>query len=450
MNFAESTRHLYSLGRELAAPSHARTMKFDLANISALAARMHHPERRFRSVHIAGTNGKGSTAAMIESILGAAGYRTGLFTSPHLERINERIRVAGQEVADEDFAASFTRLHALIEEMLASGALAAHPTFFECLTAIAFDVFARSRVEFAVLEVGMGGRLDATNVVTPEVSVITHIGFDHEAFLGHSIAQIASEKAGIIKRGIPVISSVTDPIAGEVIRRRAAELSAPLVETDCAYRIESPESAARRSRIRVSELRGGFTAELEIPLPGRHQVRNALAAIATVRLLAEKGAHINSNHVREGIANVRWPGRLEQIAERPEVFLDGAHNPAGARELASFFEEHFSGRKILLVFGAVRDKSVEEIAEILFPRAGEVFITAPKNSRAISAEALAEMTRGLARTLHVIAEPCEALGRAISAAGPEGIVVAAGSLYLIGDLRRWWNAQMVLPSSVWL
>ena len=222
MTYEESVRYLYSLGRELASPRQASATKFDLFNITVLCERLGHPERAFESVHIAGTNGKGSTAAMIESILRAAGLRTGLYTSPHLERINERIRIDGKEISDADFAAAFTRLHEVIEELLAAGLLAAHPTFFECVTALAFDHFAKAGVEFAVVEVGMGGRLDATNVLLPEVAVITQIDFDHENFLGHSIEEIAAEKAGIIKPGARVVSAAEHLIARIVIQRRAA------------------------------------------------------------------------------------------------------------------------------------------------------------------------------------------------------------------------------------
>ena len=441
MNYSESLQYLLSLGRELAAPSHARAMKFDLANIRALSSQMGDPWKKFRSVHIAGTNGKGSTAAITESILRSAGIRTGLYTSPHLEHINERIRIAGANLSDQEFAGAFTRLHQLIEQMLSSGALPAHPTFFECLTAMAFNVFARANVEIAVLEVGMGGRLDATNIVTPAVSVITQIDFDHEAYLGHSIEQIAFEKAGIIKRGIPVVTSAEDTVALEVIRRRAAELSAPIVEIDRAYCVELLASDIRGSRAQISSRENDFDATISVPLPGKFQVRNAVTALATVRLLAQNGVKISDAQIADGIANVRWPGRLEQISAHPDVFLDGTHNPAGARELAAFLDENFAGRKIYLVFGAVRDKSVDEIASRLFPRAAKVFITAPKQSRAISPSALAEMTSDLASNLEVIPEPLDALERAIAAANPDGVVIATGSLYLVGDLRRAWTAR---------
>src|SRR5438045_758414 len=207
MNFQESVRYLLSLGRELTAPTQAAAAKFNLENITTLAESLGHPERKYPSVHIAGTNGKGSTAAFLESILRHAGCRTGLYTSPHLERINECIRINGEEIADGTFASAFSRIQSTIEQLLASGKLRAHPTFFECVTAIAFSYFAEAGVEFAVFETGLGGRLDATNIIVPHVSVITRIDFDHENFLGHSLREIAGEKAGIIKPGVPVVLS---------------------------------------------------------------------------------------------------------------------------------------------------------------------------------------------------------------------------------------------------
>ncbi len=443
MDYAEAVRYLLTLGRELAAPSHARAAKFDLANIRALASRMGDPQNQFRSIHIAGTNGKGSTAAMLESILRCAGYRTGLYTSPHLERMNERIRVDGEEISDAEFAGAFTRLHKLIEQMLSSGELAAHPTFFECITAMAFDQFARAEVEFAVLEVGMGGRLDSTNIVTPEVAVITQIHFDHESFLGHSITEIAGEKAGVIKRGIPVVSAADHADAVRVVAQRAGELGANLVEIDAAYRVE---------RLRAHD--GFYTAELaassptdsrrttlHLALAGRYQVRNAITAFATARILAERGFLLPDEAIAEGVATVRWPGRLERVAENPSVFLDGTHNPGGAVELAAFWDEHFKGRRIHLIYGSVRDKSVDEIAGLLFPRATTVIVTAPRQPRALSADALAAMTRHLAPQMEVVLDPAEALERALAVASPEDAIFVTGSLYLAGDLRKWWHSR---------
>lgn len=447
MTYQEAVRYLLTLGRELASPQQARAAKFDLRNITVLAERLGDPENSYPSVHIAGTNGKGTTAAMLESILRSAGQasgglRTGLYTSPHLERINERIRLDGEEIADADFAAAFTRIHRTIEELLAVGpeaaGLAAHPTYFECLTAMAFDFFARRQVDFAVFEVGMGGRLDATNILRPEVAVITQIDFDHENFLGHSIEQIAAEKAGIIKPGGWVVSAAEDPAARAVIVQRAAELDARLVEIDAAYRIEGLHAAGGCYRAVVSSAHSSRRIELELPLAGRFQVRNALAALAAARLLAERGFPLDDPAVARGIRSVRWPGRLERVHEQPDVYLDGTHNPAGARELLAFWEEHLRGRRIHLVYGAMRDKAVDEITGLLFPRARTIILTQPRQPRAISADALAAMTRHLSERVEVVAEPEAALEHALALAEPDDAVFATGSLYLVGDLRRWW------------
>ncbi len=446
MTYEQTVRYLFTLGRELASPQQARAAKFDLENIRAICGRLGNPERQFRSVHIAGTNGKGSTAAMLESILRAAGMRTGLCTSPHLLRINERIGLDGRDIGDSDFAATFDRVHSVIEELLASGALAAHPTFFECVTAMAFEFFARKKVDFAVIEVGMGGRLDSTNIVIPEVAVITSIDFDHENFLGHSIEEIAREKAGIIKPAAWVVSAAVHEAAKEAIRHRVAEQAARLVEVDASCCV---------SDLRAEDGRYRFTAttnfpetasseiDVRLPLAGRYQVRNALTAIAAARLLAERGVPINDAAIAEGLANVRWPGRLERLQDRPTVYVDGTHNPAGARELVAFWDEQFAGRKIHLVYGAMRDKAVDEVAGLLFPRASSVILTQSRQPRALSAEALASMTKHLADSIEVIPEPGTALERAVELAAPEDVVFATGSLYLVGDLRRYWDQRLV-------
>src|SRR5437879_7370115 len=242
MNYDAAVRYLLTLGRELAAPTQAAAAKFDLENITVLAERLGRPDRAYPSAHIAGTNGKGSTAAFLESILRPAGFRTGLNTSPHLERINERIRMNGEEISDESFARVFTRLQALIEELLAVHKLRAHPTYFECVTAMALECFARERVEFGIFEVGLGGRLDATNIPSPAVSIITRIDFDHENFLGHSLKEIASEKAGILKPGVPLVLAEQHPEARDVILTRAESLGSPVVETASAYQIAEETS----------------------------------------------------------------------------------------------------------------------------------------------------------------------------------------------------------------
>ena len=452
MTYDQAVRYLLTLGRELASPQQARAAKFDLENIRVLAARLGNPERAFRSVHVAGTNGKGSTSAMLASILGAAGLRAGLYTSPHLMRINERIRLGDTDISDADFAATFTRIHAAIEELLATGALIAHPTYFECVTAMAFDYFARQNTDLAVIEVGMGGRLDSTNVIVPEIAVITRIDFDHENFLGHSIEEIAAEKAGIIKPGAWVVSAAGHPAAVQVIRRRAAEQDARLIEVERTYSVSNMNSEDGCYRFVAEEQATRWKIEIALPLAGRFQVQNALTAIAAARLLAERGLPVvrfrdpgglhrtgDDATIARGLASVRWPGRLERLLDRPAVYLDGTHNPAGARELAAFWEEQFAGRRIHLVYGAMRDKAVDEIAGLLFPRATSVILTQSLQPRSISAATLASLTRHLAPSVEVIPEPGAALERALDLAAPDDVVFATGSLYLVGDLLRHWD-----------
>ena len=443
MNYVESVRSLMALGRELSAPQQARVQKFGLENITILSAGLGNPHKAVPCVHIAGTNGKGSTAAMLESILRAAGLRTGLYTSPHLERINERIRINGEDISDESLAVAWTRVRASIELLMAAGKLAAHPTYFECLTAIAFFAFAQQGVDFAVYEVGLGGRLDATNIVSPEVAIITPVDFDHENFLGHSIEEIAGEKAGIIKPGLWVVSSGERPEPRAVIARRCAELGVRLVEVDSAWQIESVWASDGCYSATVSSADSSKRITVEPPLPGRFQIRNALAAATASYLLAERGFSTNDEAVPRGIATVRWPGRLERLSHQPAVYLDGTHNPAGARELLKFWEENFRGRRILLVYGAMRDKAVDEIAGLLFPRADSVILTEPRQPRAISAPLLAEITGHLAVQSTVVQDPGEALERALGMAGPDDVIFATGSLYLAGDLRGYWSRRSV-------
>jgi dihydrofolate synthase/folylpolyglutamate synthase len=448
MNYEESVRALLALGRELAAPRQAaqssaagaQVQKFGLENITKLSDALGNPHREVPCAHIAGTNGKGSTAAMLESILRTAGLRTGLYTSPHLERVNERIRINGKDVPDDDFAAAWTRVHAVIESLMASGALAAHPTYFECVTAMAFLIFAEKKVEFAVYEVGLGGRLDSTNIVTPEVAVITSIDFDHESLLGHSIVEIASEKAGIIKPGIDVVSAAERPEARAVIAERCRDVGARLTEIDTAFRVKFTHAAEGRYPAIAAPRRGsGSVLSLNPPLPGRFQIRNALTAASAARVIATRGFAIEDEAIERGIQSVRWPGRLEKLADRPKVYLDGTHNPAGARQLVKFWDDNFSGKRIFLVYGTVRDKAVDEIAGLLFPRAECVILTAPRQPRAISVEVLAEMTGHLAGCFLTEVDPQKALERAIELASAEDAVFATGSLYLVGEWRAYWR-----------
>src|SRR5271156_524880 len=454
MNYEESVRALLSLGKELAAPRQpARNspaapstsipvQKFGLENIAILAEDLGRPHCVMPCAHIAGTNGKGSTAAMLESILRVAGLRTGLYTSPHLELVNERIRINGESISDQDFATAWTGVSASIESLMASGKLSAHPTFFECITAMAFLTFAAHHVDLAIYEVGMGGRFDATNIVTPEVATITPIDFDHENYLGHSIEEIAAEKVGIIKANAWVVSAAQRPEARSVIARRCVEMNARWVEVDAEWRIEDLKTSAGFYSADATCARTSQKLAIAPALSGRFQVQNALTAATAARLLTERGFPISDEAIERGIATAHWPGRLERISERPDVYLDGTHNPAGARELRRFWEDNFSGRRIFLVYGAMRDKAVDEIAGLLFPRAEAVILTMPRQSRAISASLLSEITGHFAKHSFIVPDPAEALKRVMELADPADVVFVTGSLYLVGDIRTLWRTRI--------
>jgi dihydrofolate synthase / folylpolyglutamate synthase len=439
MNYENAVRYLQTLGRELAAPTQVAAAKFNLDNILALLDRLGRPERAYPSIHIAGTNGKGSTAAFVESILRKAGFRTGLNTSPHLERINERIRIDGDKISDEWFAEIFTRIQAATEELLAGGQLRAHPTYFECVTAIAFEAFARARVDFAVVEVGLGGRLDATNVLTPVVSVITRIDFDHENFLGHSLREISGEKAGILKERVPAVFAPQLDEAREVLLARAKELQCPVVEILEAFTVEKERLEDGCVRATVFEGASGARFEMAPRLAGRFQLQNALNALACSRVLQGKNYRIQDTNIVDGISETRWPGRIERLQNNPDVYVDGAHNPGAARELAKFLEENFRGRRIYLLFGAMRDKAVDEVTGLLFPLAYEVIFTEAKTPRAISAAQLQDIAGHHAERMLVIPDAQKALETALAEAREEDAIFITGSLYLVGELRQAWR-----------
>ncbi len=429
MNYPECLHYLDELGHEL------RGVKFGLEAITKILGSLGDPHRRYPTAIVAGTNGKGSTSAILASILRHAGYRTGLYTSPHLVRVNERMQVNGQEISDQDFAQSFSAIRETVDSLLAQKFLESRPSFFEFLTAAAFLHFARARVDFAVLEVGMGGRLDATNITEPRVAVITNIDLDHQQFLGTTRAEIAWEKAGVIKPGRPVVSACADPEAATVIRRRAEELGAPLVDTASLARISNLRD--RRGCYEFDfALNGDCFSNLLLPLRGRFQVENATAAITAVCQLRREGLRIPHSAILEGLRNASWPGRLEKIGERPLVLLDGAHNPAGAREVAAFVQEHLAGRKLRLVYASMRDKAIGEISEILFPLAVEIYLTQPDQLRAATPQEILSAVRFNPERMFVELDPARALERAIGASSAEDAVLAAGSLFLVGALKE--------------
>lgn len=444
MNYESAVAYLLSLGRELAAPTQAAAAKFNLENITVLADSLGRPDRAYPSVHIAGTNGKGSTAAFLESILRCANFYTGLNTSPHLERITERIRIDGEDISDEFFAETLTIIRNLIEKLLAASKLRAHPTYFECVTALAFEAFAQSKIQFAIFETGLGGRLDATNIISPVATIITRIDFDHENFLGHSLTEIATEKAGILKPGVPAIVTAQHPEAQKVLLARARQIAAPIIDTSSAYQLEILSSHKGCFVARATEVSTGWTVSLAPRLPGRFQLQNALNAVAAARLLQNSGYAIPDHAILDGIAAAQWPGRIEKIHASPDIYLDGAHNPGAARELAQFLAENFANRKILMLFGALRDKSVDEVAGLLFPHAAEVIFTEARTSRAISAPQLAEILGHHAAKFSVIPSAEQALDAALAEAATDDAIFITGSLYLVGQLRQYCR-KLPLP-----
>jgi len=429
MTYQDCLNYLVELGHEL------RGAKFGLEAITAILASLGNPHRQYPTAIVAGTNGKGSTSAILASILEQAGYRTGLYTSPHLVRVNERMRVNGEEIPDDVFAGAFCQVVEAVDELLARKVLTARPSFFEFLTATAFLHFARARVDFAVLEVGIGGRLDATNVTEPRVAVITQIDLDHQEFLGSTRAAIAGEKAGVIRPHRPVVSACAHPEAAEVIRRRCAELDAPLVETWRFARLDKLRAARGRYGFDLS-LNGDCYANLMPALRGRFQVENAVAAVTAAWQLARDGLKIPPAAMSRGLQAAKWPGRLEVMLEQPLVLLDGAHNPAGARALAAYVKEHVPGKKLRLVYASMRDKDIAEISQVLFPLAEEVYLTRPDQPRAASPEEILAAARYRPAQVIVEPDPATALEQAWQASSPQGAVLAAGSLFLVGAIKK--------------
>ncbi|MGO8793710.1 MAG: bifunctional folylpolyglutamate synthase/dihydrofolate synthase [Candidatus Sulfotelmatobacter sp.] len=460
MSYQSAVARMFALGHELAqTPAH----KFDLVHMRVLLQAMNHPERRFPSVLIAGTNGKGSTAATLASILRASGLKTGLYTSPHLVRINERIRVNGEEISDDDFALLHGEVDRLAEKLVERGELPWHPSFFEMMTAIGFEHFAREQVDIAVLEVGMGGRLDATNVVDPRVSVITDIALDHQKYLGNTIGEIAREKVGIIRPGGVAVALPQQPEANDVIGNTILDLGARAVNAVPYVPPVSPRSG--QYLVASTELRAtgreparnafvyryplSFLGEqilVETPLMGRHQLRNvALAIAAAVELKVQGFGGITARSIERGIRETQWPGRFQVIAARPEwpeIVIDVAHNPAGAWALRSALSERYEDRPLIFLFAAMRDKAISEMTEILFPLADRVIATRPDNPRAASAE---EIRLAAARTsveVEAVDDVQKAIQRARQLAGAAAVLVITGSIYLVGEVMRTMGTEV--------
>jgi dihydrofolate synthase / folylpolyglutamate synthase len=433
---------MYALGHEL---TQTPSQKFDLAHMRALLSALNNPERRFPGVLIAGTNGKGSTAATLTSILQASGLPVGLYTSPHLVRINERIRVSGVSISDGDFALLHDVVDRTAERLVSEGELPWHPSFFEMLTAMAFEYFAQKKIDIAVLEVGMGGRLDATNVIEPRVSVITDISLDHQKFLGDTVTEIAREKAGIIRPGGIVVTLPQQPQANDVIGNKILDVGAVGVS---AVQYVPPISPASVEYFDGGKYRPvsryplqflGKEIVVETPLVGRHQLRNIALALAAAEELSKQGFSVTAESAERGIRETCWPGRFQVVSTgdgSPESVLDGAHNPAGAWALRSTLSTAYEDRKLIFVFGAMRDKAVAEIAEILFPLAECVIATQADNPRSATPKEIREAAARISAEIEDAPDVPAALRRARALATPDGVVVVTGSIYIVGEAMR--------------
>jgi dihydrofolate synthase / folylpolyglutamate synthase len=457
LSYETAVAQMYALGHELAqTPSH----KFDLAHMRVLLAALGHPENRSPSLLIAGTNGKGSTAATLASVLQASGLKTGLYTSPHLVRINERIRLNGEPISDDDFAVVHDVVDRTADRLVTEGDLPWHPSFFEMLTAMAFEYFARSRPDIVVLEVGMGGRLDATNVVDPRLSIITDIALDHQNYLGETIREIAQEKAGIIRPSGIVVTLPQLPEANDVIGNAILDANARAVNAVPYVPPLSPGSAnymsAEATNTGGNVLQAGIRNRyplgvlgeqimVESPLAGRHQLRNLALAIAAAEELHHQGiTQITPETIAQGIRETHWPGRFQVLpaaGDNPEFVLDVAHNPAGAWTLRSTLStayQDLENREITLVFGVMRDKAMQEMTEILFPIARRVIVTHANNPRAATPDEIQQAAARIAETTEIAAadDVPAALNQARKLAGRNGLVVVTGSIYIVGEAMR--------------
>jgi len=400
-------------------------IKFGLSSTSNLLARLGNPHKNFRAIHIAGTNGKGSSAAMLSAILTEMGVQVGLYTSPHLVRFNERFRINDQDVDDQGIMDVFRRVKDVVDER-------EPPTFFEMTTAMALTLFAEKKVDWAILEVGMGGRLDATNVIQPQMTIINNVAFDHQEFLGATLGRIAREKAGIIKQGVPLITAAKQPVALAVIKERCSALDAP------CYRVGQQIKVRSQGKQRFSYRGLKWRLDnLQLPLAGRHQLLNAATALGALEVLEQMAQlHPTSAHLREGLRKTRWPGRLEWFRERPPVLLDGAHNYAGVVALCKALQEEYTYKRLIIVLGIMADKDLRGMLHKLAPLADHIILTRPKYERAAEPESLREVAGEFANRTELIRSVRQALQRAMILATHEDLAVVTGSLYFIGEVKE--------------
>ncbi len=426
MSYQETIDYLFGLQKH--------GIKFGLSNSVQLMGFMGDPQLRFRSVHVAGTNGKGSTAAFLAGMLKEAGYRVGLYTSPHLVSFTERIRINGVPVTEERVVGLAERVRTRYEHVPSAEGGPLIPTFFEVTTAMAFTCFAEERVDIAVVEAGMGGRLDSTNVIAPLASVITNIDLEHTEFLGTTLGQIAAEKAGIIKPGVPVVTGAIQPEAVAVIEQQARLAGSSVFRMPRDFGAEQANAGPEQE----FDYRGIFARlpHLRIAMLGRHQVGNACLALAAAECIGKAGVTIPEAALRAGLADAVWEGRLERVAQRPDIYLDGAHNPASARVLAEALRDlKRSYHRMVLVVGILKDKDYRGILDRLVPLADRVVVTRPNYSRALDTAALAAEINALHRNVASTGSVAEAIDLVRREARGDDLIIITGSLYTVGDAR---------------
>lgn len=427
MDFDEAVDYLFGLGHETLA------IKLGLRNTHLLLRALENPETAFPSVQIAGTNGKGSTAAFLDSILRSANIKTGLYTSPHLESITERIKISGVNVSCEDFAKHASQVRNAAHHLVRTGELDALPTFFEQVTAIALIAFREAGIQLAILETGLGGRLDSTTAANAKFCALTQIALDHEEYLGPTIASIAAEKAAIIRSGTKAVVAPQQPEALAAIIKRCHEVGvSPVV--DCYKTTLNEVSSDGRFTVTFETANARYD-KVCLGLRGRHQIENAAVAIQLTEILRSDGFRVSYSAIENGIEQAHHPGRLEMFGSGPQILLDGAHNPAGANALRKFLDE-FAPHPLTIVFGCMRDKQIEEIVKILFPVADQLVLTPIENPRTAAPETLWAVAKAFERTRAIQATSSnEALNIALSKTNASGMICITGSLYLIGETR---------------
>ena len=421
MNYTETLAYLDSLGKF--------GIHLGMERIEALLKELGNPEQKVRTIHVTGTNGKGSVTSMITNILLVSGLKVGKFTSPHLVRYNERIEVDGKEISDEDFALVVTAVRRAVESVMAKGT--DQPTQFEVLTAAAFLHFALQKLDYAVIEVGLGGLWDSTNVITPVVSVITNVSLDHTDRCGKTVEEIAMQKAGIIKDGVPVVTAAEGEALGP-IQAMSLFKQAPLYIYGKAFTGQEVTSSMEGQTFTLSA--GDYHSNYEVKLPGAHQILNTAVAVVAAKLASKQDNRINELALHQGVALTKWPGRLERISQKPDVILDGAHNPAGAAVLRAALDKYYCGKKICFIFGMMGDKDISQVITTLFRKEDTVYtVRADEGTRAAEPEALAEQIGPQAKAMHDLAE---AYKMALAEVGEDGLVCVCGSLYLVGTFKK--------------